>query len=269
MQWATRLGRRRGRAARWLQPAETQYTNCNRRDASRLVNDRSRTATGSPSSEIPSWATAHLMTFAWQRAIVLPLLMQNILYAVVGSLLASGIFAVTRFILKRHRLLMALSREVEWLREQLKKFQIVLREAQARSYQRPVVFRFKPYERNRFSALLHSALQHAPTVHESLAIFDQAFNAIESEFEGFVDTLALNPRDGSDDGLTAVELAALARRIFVACEIVLQETSNRELVAFPRIYRVNQIQSRFDEVAQSSERFHHPVRLLPRPTHPE
>ena len=171
--------------------------------------------------------------------------MESLALTILGSLIATGICAAVGVTVRRHFVLVALSREIELVRVQLQRFQQVLREAENRAFEGPLVFRFRRYDRTRFSGLLQACLHLSPRVHESLVMFENAFDVVEGEFEEFAQGLAYDPIDDEDIAATSSRLRLSANRLFLACEIILRETARRELVAFPRTYRVGPAQIAF------------------------
>ena len=84
-------------------------------------------------------------------------------------------------------------------------------------------------------------------------MFENAFDLVETEFEEFTQGLAYDPIDDEDIFLTSNRLQESARRLFLACEIMLHETAGRELVAFPRSYRIGPAQVAFYHTLLSNQ----------------
>lgn len=182
---------------------------------------------------------------------------------IVGSLIAAGIVALAGLAIRRHFLLVALAREVDWQRERLGRFQQVIREvAETRAFEGPMVFGgYRHNGNSRFAGLVQQALYCAPSVHARLAVFDDRVQEIEAQFEKFVRVLSYDPDTEAEIRLSAQYLSGIAAQIFGACDVVLTATANRNIAAFPITYRIEHMDPHL--VQPLSAVYSTPVLLLP------
>ncbi|HET8774849.1 MAG TPA: hypothetical protein VFP80_13695 [Thermoanaerobaculia bacterium] len=165
--------------------------------------------------------------------------MTTFLITVIASLVAAALFAVPRYVAKRHFLLMALSNDIEFQRERLRHIQQTIQLVAANfQFSGPVVLPGVHQRRDRttFSSLLTQAALYAPGIHLNIAAFDARIQDLEILFDDFKASLAGVTPNGADPSELAAYHEALGVRLFGLCDALLQNTHGRELAAFPANY---------------------------------